>query len=80
MVKETAPGVSFGDALREAREGQQLSRFQISKKIGCHEKTIEHWEEHTHRPQTRLLRRIAKHYGISIETINQSLAEWEQAS
>lgn len=59
--------MSFGKRLRLLRKEKELTQKGLGEKMGITEQAISHYEKDKRNPDTEMVKKIAKHFNVSVD-------------
>ena len=61
--------MTIGETLRKARRKLRKRQLDIAVELGCTQPTVQAWESDKYQPRSKLVRAIAKAYGVKPEVL-----------
>lgn len=59
----------MGERIKQLREKQRLSRYELARRIQCEPVSLMLWEEGTTTPTARSLDKLARYFGVTVDYI-----------
>ena len=60
---------TIGERIREARQGANLTQFELGEKVGVRPGEVSDWERGDHIPSVVSLHKIAVSLGVSMDSL-----------